>query len=139
LCRWQTKSGTSASPRATASADRASRSARCFLADEFGLRVGLTTLSFLALAAAVIAYLSSDTRELASMVRLMQAESFSAATPDGSIEGSFAGSGPSLLLLHGGPAMTDYMDMLDAELDGWRSIRYQQRGLPPSAVNGPSR
>jgi MFS family permease len=34
-----------------------------FLADEFGLRVGLTTLSFLALAAAVIAYLSRDTRE----------------------------------------------------------------------------
>jgi MFS family permease len=34
-----------------------------FLADEFGLRVGLTTLSFLAMAAAVIAYLSRDTRE----------------------------------------------------------------------------
>jgi MFS family permease len=34
-----------------------------FLADEFGLRVGLTTLSFLALAAAVIAYLSRDARE----------------------------------------------------------------------------
>jgi MFS family permease len=46
-----------------------------FLADEFGLRVGLTTLSFLALAAAVIAYLSCDTRE-------------PAATPDGSIEGA---------------------------------------------------
>jgi MFS family permease len=47
-----------------------------FLAEEFGLRVGLTTLSFLALAAAVIAYLSRDTREPA------------AATPDGSIEGA---------------------------------------------------
>ena len=34
-----------------------------FLADEFGLRAGLTTLSFLALAAAVVAYLSRDTRE----------------------------------------------------------------------------
>ncbi|MGH3232326.1 MAG: hypothetical protein ACRDOH_03540 [Streptosporangiaceae bacterium] len=31
-----------------------------FLASEFGLRAGLTTLSFLALAAAVIAYLSRD-------------------------------------------------------------------------------
>jgi MFS family permease len=31
-----------------------------FLADEFGLRVGLTTLSFLALAAATIAYLAPD-------------------------------------------------------------------------------
>ena len=32
-----------------------------FLASEFGLRAGLTTLSFLALAAAFIAYLSRDT------------------------------------------------------------------------------
>jgi hypothetical protein len=31
-----------------------------FLAGEFGLRAGLTTLSFLALAAAAIAYLSRD-------------------------------------------------------------------------------
>ena len=31
-----------------------------FLAGAFGLRVGLTTLSFLALAAAAIAYLSRD-------------------------------------------------------------------------------
>jgi len=31
-----------------------------FLASEFGLRVGLTTLSFLALAAATIAYLAPD-------------------------------------------------------------------------------
>jgi MFS family permease len=31
-----------------------------FLASEFGLRTGLTTLSFLGLAAAVIAYLSRD-------------------------------------------------------------------------------
>lgn len=104
-----------------------------FLANEFGLRVGLTTLSFLALVAAFIAYLSRDT---VTMVRLMPAEAFSAVTPDGSIEGSFIGSGPPLLLLHGGPAMTDYMDMLGAETGGWRSIRYQQRGLPPSAVHG---
>ena len=105
-----------------------------FLADEWGLRVGLTTLSFLALAAAFIAYLSRDT---VSMVRPMPAEAFSAITPDGSIEGSFIGSGPPLLLLHGGPAMTDYMDLLGEETAGWRSIRYQQRGLPPSAVDGP--
>jgi pimeloyl-ACP methyl ester carboxylesterase/predicted MFS family arabinose efflux permease len=104
-----------------------------FLANQFGLRVGLTTLSFLALAAAVIAYLSRDT---AIIVRPMPAEAFSVTTPDGSIEGSFTGSGPPLLLLHGGPAMTDYMDMLDEETSGWRSIRYQQRGLPPSAVDG---
>jgi hypothetical protein len=29
------------------------------------------------------------------------------------------------------------MDMLGPELDGWRAARYQQRGLAPSAVNGP--
>ena len=104
-----------------------------FLANEWGLRVGLTTLSFLALAAAVIAYLS---RDAVSMVSLMPAEAFSATTPDGSIEGSSKGSGPPLLLLHGGPAMTDYMDMLGEETSGWRSIRYQQRGLPPSAMHG---
>ena len=60
-----------------------------------------------------------------------------ASTPDGPIAGSSAGSGPPLLLLHGGPAISDYMDMLGPEVDGWRSARYQQRGLPPSAVNGP--
>ena len=29
------------------------------------------------------------------------------------------------------------MDLLAPELDGWQAIRYQQRGLPPSAVDGP--
>jgi proline iminopeptidase len=33
--------------------------------------------------------------------------------------------------------MTDYMDMLAPEVDGWRTVRYQQRGLAPSAVSGP--
>jgi hypothetical protein len=32
-----------------------------FLASQFGLRAGLTTLSFLALAAAITAYLSRET------------------------------------------------------------------------------
>jgi len=62
---------------------------------------------------------------------------FTATTETGPIAGSHFGSGPALLLLHGGPALTDYMDMLAPELDGWRAIRYQQRGLPPSAENGP--
>jgi len=62
---------------------------------------------------------------------------FTATTETGPIAGSHFGSGPALLLLHGGPALTDYMDMLAPELDGWRAIRYQQRGLPPSAETGP--
>ena len=62
---------------------------------------------------------------------------FTATTETGPIAGSHTGSGPALLLLHGGPALTDYMDMLAPELDGWQTIRYQQRGLPPSAETGP--
>jgi hypothetical protein len=38
-------------------------------------------------------------------------------------------AGPALLLLHGGPAITDYMDLLGTEVAGWRAIRYQQRCL----------
>jgi len=33
--------------------------------------------------------------------------------------------------------MTDYLDLLGPELDGWRWVRYQQRGVAPSAVTGP--
>jgi len=55
-------------------------------------------------------------------------ETFAASTPDGPIAGHAGGSGAPLLLLHGGPALSDYMDMLGPELDGWRWVRYQQRG-----------
>jgi pimeloyl-ACP methyl ester carboxylesterase len=64
-------------------------------------------------------------------------DAFVAQTPEGPIAGYVGGSGPALLLLHGGPALTDYMDMLAPEVDGWRAVRYQQRGLAPSAVSGP--
>jgi proline iminopeptidase len=64
-------------------------------------------------------------------------ETFVASTPDGPIAGHTGGSGAPLLLLHGGPALSDYMDMLGPELDGWRWVRYQQRGLAPSALAGP--
>jgi proline iminopeptidase len=64
-------------------------------------------------------------------------ETFVADTPDGPIAGHVGGSGGALLLLHGGPAISDYMDILGPELDGWRTVRYQQRGLAPSAVSGP--
>jgi pimeloyl-ACP methyl ester carboxylesterase len=39
--------------------------------------------------------------------------------------------------LHGGPAISDYVQLVSAELDGWWSISYQQRGLAPSATGGP--
>ena len=67
----------------------------------------------------------------------MTDETFVASTPDGPIAGHAGGSGAPVLLLHGGPAMTDYMDLLGPELDGWRWVRYQQRGVAPSAVTGP--
>jgi|SRR5580658_4273156 proline iminopeptidase len=62
-----------------------------------------------------------------------------AVTPDGPIVGSVHGEAdapPSLLML-GGPGLTDYMELIGAELDGWCWITYQQRGVAPSAVNGP--
>jgi pimeloyl-ACP methyl ester carboxylesterase len=64
-------------------------------------------------------------------------DAFVAQTPAGPIAGHVSGPGAPLLLLHGGPALTDYMDMLYPEAEGWRAVRYQQRGLTPSAVSGP--
>ncbi len=67
----------------------------------------------------------------------MAEDTFVAQTPAGPIAGHVSGSGAALLLLHGGPALTDYMDMLYPEAEGWRAVRYQQRGLTPSTVSGP--
>jgi len=50
---------------------------------------------------------------------------------------AITGEGPALLLLHGGPGLSDYMGMLGTEVTGWRAIRYQQRGLSPSSNSGP--
>lgn len=67
----------------------------------------------------------------------MPGQTFTAATPDGPISGTVSGSGQALLLVHGGPAVTDYLELLGSEVDGWRAVRYQQRSVPPSATNGP--
>jgi pimeloyl-ACP methyl ester carboxylesterase len=67
----------------------------------------------------------------------MTETSFTADTGAGPIAGHVSGAGPALLLLHGGPAITDYMELLGAEVAGWRAIRYQQRCLSPSATSGP--
>jgi proline iminopeptidase len=64
---------------------------------------------------------------------------FVVETDAGPIAGHVSGSDADapLLLLHGGPSMTDYMELLGAEVAGWRGIRYQQRSLSPSATEGP--
>ncbi|MFC7494344.1 MULTISPECIES: alpha/beta fold hydrolase [unclassified Nocardioides] len=53
------------------------------------------------------------------------------------LAGWVTGSGPEVLLLHGGPGMTDYMESLLPELDGHRVASFQQRGVAPSTLAGP--
>ena len=62
---------------------------------------------------------------------------FEVGTTTGSIVGDDRGQGPVLVFLHGGPGLSDYADLLAPELADWRVLRYQQRGLPPSTVDGP--
>jgi proline iminopeptidase len=63
---------------------------------------------------------------------------FRAVVAGGSITGWVAGDGPPVLVLHGGPGLSDYTASLGRELgDGFRVIRYQQRGLAPSVISGP--
>lgn len=48
-----------------------------------------------------------------------------------------AGHEGPLLLLHGGPGLSDYMQMLREDLADRLLVGFQQRGLPPSTVDGP--
>ncbi len=60
------------------------------------------------------------------------------AVPGGLIRGWRAGSGEPVLVLHGGPGLSDYTSSLADELvDGFTVYRYQQRGLAPSTLDGP--
>jgi pimeloyl-ACP methyl ester carboxylesterase len=63
--------------------------------------------------------------------------SFKAALLGGWVEGR--SDGERLLVLHGGPGLSfDYMDGAAEELiDGYRVASFQQRGLAPSAEEGP--
>jgi proline iminopeptidase len=68
----------------------------------------------------------------------MREEPFQVSLETGTLHGHVGGSGPSALLLHGGAAVTDYMDGCARELDGLvRTIRYQQRGTFPSETGPP--
>jgi pimeloyl-ACP methyl ester carboxylesterase len=63
---------------------------------------------------------------------------FAVTVPGGTIVGWEQGDGPHVLLLHGGPGVSDYTESLAAELeDGYTVTRYQQRGVAPSTIEGP--
>jgi pimeloyl-ACP methyl ester carboxylesterase len=66
-------------------------------------------------------------------------DAFTFPVVGGSLEGWLAGSGPPLLLLHGGPGLSfEYIDELGEELASeFRVAAYQQRGVQPSTLNGP--
>lgn len=64
---------------------------------------------------------------------------FRAAVSGGDVVGWVQGSGPRVLLLHGGPGLSfSYLDPLADELgDGYEVASYQQRGLAPSTAMAP--
>jgi pimeloyl-ACP methyl ester carboxylesterase len=63
---------------------------------------------------------------------------FVVAVPRGTITAWQQGEGPHVLLLHGGPGVSEYTESLAAELeDGYTVTRYQQRGVAPSTTEGP--
>ena len=67
----------------------------------------------------------------------MTVERFEVPVQGGTLVGEVTGDGPEVLLLHGGPGLSDYFDGLLPELEGLRVARYQQRGLDPSTARGP--
>lgn len=67
----------------------------------------------------------------------MQAGNFTVSVPGGQLAGLCSGAGAPLLVLHGGPGLSDYTGMLAPELGGWTALRYTQRGVAPSTSAGP--
>jgi proline iminopeptidase len=64
-------------------------------------------------------------------------ERFEVRVGAGSLVGCAASDGAPTLLLHGGPAIPDYMGPVALELEGlFATMRYTQRGVPPSTVGG---
>jgi proline iminopeptidase len=62
---------------------------------------------------------------------------FEVTVPGGILAGIRGGRGDPLLVLHGGPGLSDYSAMFADELTGWDALRYTQRGVDPSATAGP--
>jgi pimeloyl-ACP methyl ester carboxylesterase len=68
----------------------------------------------------------------------MVAQPFEVPVDGGALHGHRGGSGRIALLLHGGAAVPDYLDDCAAALDGlFQTIRYTQRGTPPSGGDPP--
>jgi proline iminopeptidase len=65
-------------------------------------------------------------------------EPFEVRVGDGALVGCMATDGAPALLLHGGPAIPDYLGPCALELEGlFATLRYTQRGVRPSTVGGP--
>jgi proline iminopeptidase len=67
------------------------------------------------------------------------AQAITVTTPEGTIAGWREGDGDTVaVLLHGGPGLSDLLESL-AELlgDDLTTIRFQQRGLPPTTIREP--
>jgi pimeloyl-ACP methyl ester carboxylesterase len=65
-------------------------------------------------------------------------EAFAVAIDGGVLHGHRGGTGAPALLLHGGAAVPDYMGACAESLDGlFTTIRYTQRGTPPSEAGPP--
>ncbi len=61
----------------------------------------------------------------------------SVPTSTGELVGRVVGSGPPMLLLHGGPGLEDYLAPLADELaSDWTVAHYTQRGTAPSTLDG---
>jgi proline iminopeptidase len=68
----------------------------------------------------------------------MASPNFEVGTEDHRLVGWKAGSGPVVVVLHGGPGLSEYTETLLPELtDSYTVVRYQQRGLTPSTTAGP--
>jgi pimeloyl-ACP methyl ester carboxylesterase len=64
---------------------------------------------------------------------------FQVPVPGGVIAGLRSGVRDPTLLLHGGPGLSEHLGELAAEVRqaGLATFRFQQRGIPPSTVEGP--
>ena len=68
----------------------------------------------------------------------MDREPFEVPVDGGALRGERGGSGAPALLLHGGAAVPDYLGPCADVLDGlFSTLRYTQRGTPPSSGAGP--